>query len=369
MRTAPPRLLETSRFVTHAVAGSEEQHVERKTRLGLFTSPSQKGPVSDQSEPGLYAESAPDVQPWWRVYCNDSREILSALPAGSVDCVVTSPPYYWQRDYGVDGQIGMEPSVQGFVDNIVSVFEGVHHALSPTGVVFLNLGDTYYNAKGRPHGRDTKHTARHLARRQLRAVDGPGLGLPRKSLLGIPWRVALAMSDAGWTLRSEIVWYRRGSMPEPTAIDRPWRNHEHVFLFSKSVRYHFDRSGLNGEEDVWEIEPERRSASRGEHYAPYPEALVHRCLSLGCPEGGTVLDPFAGGGTTLAVAHRLGMNSIGVDLNASFCDVMVRRMGGANEAAPMEDAGSAAQLRTPRSATVSKGEGTPLPKIARKHWS
>jgi hypothetical protein len=222
----------------------------------------------------------------------------------------------------------MEPTVKGFVDNIVSVFEGVHHALSATGVVFLNLGDTYYNAKGRPHGRDLKHAGRHLARRQLRAVDGPGLGMPRKSLLGIPWRVALALSDAGWTLRSEIIWVRRSSMPEPTAIDRPWRNHEHLFLFSKSVRYHFDRSGLAGEEDVWEIEPERNGASRGEHYAPYPETLVRRCLRAGCPEGGTALDPFAGGGTTLAVAQKLGMNSIGIDLNASFCDVMVRRMGG-----------------------------------------
>lgn len=298
--------------------------------------------MTDQRAPVPYAESLPNADPWWRVYCADSREILTTLAAGSVDCVVTSPPYYWQRDYGVEGQIGMEPTVQAFVDNIVSVFEGVRHALSPSGVVFLNLGDTYYNAKGRPHGRDSKHTARHLARRQLRAVDGPGLGLPRKSLLGIPWRVALAMADAGWTLRSEIVWYRRSSMPEPTAIDRPWRTHEHVFLFSKSVKYHFDRSGLGGEEDVWEIEPERRSASRGEHYAPYPEALVHRCLSVGSPAGGTVLDPFAGGGTTLAVAHRLGMNSIGVDLNPSFCDVMVRRMGGLTTELSSNDAGVAA---------------------------
>lgn len=240
---------------------------------------------------------------------------------------MTSPPYYWQRDYDVEGQIGMEPSIQGFVDNIVSVFEGVHQVLKPTGVVFLNLGDTFYNAKGRPHGRDDKHRARTLARTQLRAVDGPGLGVPRKSLIGIPWRVALALAGWGWTLRSEIIWVRRTSMPEPTAHDRPWRQHEHLFLFSKGVKYHFDRSGLPGQEDVWEIEPERRSATRGEHFAPYPEALVKRCLEAGCPEGGTVLDPFAGGGTTLAVARRLGMPSIGVDLNESFCDVIVRRMG------------------------------------------
>jgi DNA modification methylase len=228
----------------------------------------------------------------------------------------------------VDGQIGMESSVQGFVDNIVSVFEGVHHVLKPGGVAFLNLGDTYYNAKGRPHGRDAKHRARTLARTQLRAVDGPGLGLPRKSLLGIPWRVALALADWGWTLRSEIIWVRRSSMPEPTAHDRPWRQHEHVFLFSKGVKYYFDRDGMPGQEDVWEIEPERRSATRGEHYAPYPEALVERCLRAGCPDSGTALDPFAGGGTTLAVAQRLGLHSIGIDLNKSFCDVIVRRMAG-----------------------------------------
>lgn len=116
-------------------------------------------------------------------------------------------------------------------------------------------------------------------------------------------------------------------MPEPTAHDRPWRTHEHVFLFSKNVKYHFDRSGLDGDEDVWEIEPERRSAVRGEHYAPYPEELVERCLGAGCPSGGTVLDPFAGWGTTSAVAQRLGMHSLAVDLNASFCDVIVRRLG------------------------------------------
>ena len=236
----------------------------------------------------------------------------------------------------------MEQTVAGFVENVVSVFEGVRHVLSPTGVVFLNLGDTYYNAKGRPHGRDAKHTARHLARRQLRAVDGPGLGVPRKSLLGIPWRVALAMSDAGWTLRSEIIWVRRSSMPEPTAIDRPWRNHEHLFLFSKSARYYFDRSGLGGEEDVWMIEPERRSASRGAHYAPYPEALAERCLAAGCPPGGTALDPFGGGGTTLAVAQRLGINSIAVDLNRSFCDVMTRRVGGVASELPSDEGGRVA---------------------------
>src|SRR4051794_11940515 len=183
----------------------------------------------------------PDATPFWKLYQGDSRHGLHDLEAESVDTVVTSPPYFWQRDYGVDGQVGMEPTIQGFVDAIVDVMTGVWGALKRSGVVFLNLGDSYYNAKGRPHGHDPKHMARLMARKQLRAVDGPGLGLPRKSLIGIPWRVALALQDQGWTLRSDIIWLRRTAMPEPTSKDRPWRQHEHVFMFVKDVRYHFER--------------------------------------------------------------------------------------------------------------------------------
>ncbi len=255
----------------------------------------------------------------WKLYQGDSRILTHALDAKSVDCVVTSPPYYWQRDYGVDGQMGMEASIQGYVDNIVAVFRGLKTALKPTGVVFINLGDTYYSAKGRPHGKDDKHVARNAARQTLRAVDGPGLGLPRKSLIGIPWRVAIALAQDGWTLRSDIIWLRKTAMPEPTAVDRPWRQHEHIFMFSLGPKYFFNRAGLNGEEDVWLIEPDRNNASRGVHYAPYPPSLVKRCLTIGCPKGGTVLDPFAGGGTTLTVAKRMGFHSIGIELNPTFC--------------------------------------------------
>ena len=121
-------------------------------------------------------------------------------------------------------------------------FGELRRTLKPAGTFFLNLGDTYYSAKGRPHGRDDKHNGRQMMRRHLRAVDGPGLGLPRKSLIGIPWRVALALQDDGWTLRSSIIWQRPASLPEPTAHDRPWRTFEYVFLFSKSPRYWFHRA-------------------------------------------------------------------------------------------------------------------------------
>lgn len=265
-------------------------------------------------------------RPFWIVYQGDCRKVLQDLPAGSVNCVVTSPPYFWQRDYGVEGQSGMEPTIEAFVAGLREVFDGLRRVLAADGTAWLNLGDTYYSAKGRPHGRDAKHRSRRLP--GLRAVDGPGLGLPRKSLIGIPWRVALALQQDGWTLRSAVAWVRSSALPEPTARDRPWRTYEHVFLFSRRPRYFFDRSGLDGEEDVWMIEPERNSGSRGSHYAPYPRALVRRCVRAGCPEGGVVLDPFLGGGTTMSVALALGRSAVGIELNPAFCDLVERRLRG-----------------------------------------
>lgn len=260
----------------------------------------------------------------WQVLLGDCREAAADLAPKSINSVITSPPYYWQRDYEVSGQFGLEATIDGFVDNLVGAFSAIKPALTDDGTVFLNLGDTYYSAKGRPHGEDSKHRSRRLP--GLRAVDGPGLGLPRKSLIGIPWRVALAMQADGWTLRSAIIWLRNSAIPEPTSKDRPWRKYEHIFLFSKSPRYYFDREGLGGEEDVWLIEPDRKSLARGTHYAPYPRALVERCISAGCPEGGTVLDPFLGGGTTMYVAEEMGRSSVGIELNPEFCGLVADNM-------------------------------------------
>ena len=215
----------------------------------------------------------------WTVLTGDVAFALREIETASVDCVVTSPPYYWQRDYGISGQIGHESTIRDYVAALVRAFGELRRTLKPGGTFFLNLGDTYYSAKGRPHGRDDKHNGRQMMRQHLRAVDGPGLGLPRKSLIGIPWRVALALQDDGWTLRSSIIWQRPASIPEPTARDRPWRTFEHVFLFSKGPRYWFHRPGLVGEEDVWKIVA--RPENPGAHFAPYPIELVQRCLEIG----------------------------------------------------------------------------------------
>lgn len=269
--------------------------------------------------------SGPEAHVPWAILQGDVRDGLAALADDSVACIVTSPPYFWQRDYGVDGQLGHEPSIADYVAAMRDVFAAARRVLRKDGALFLNLGDTYYSAKGRPHGRDAKHRGRMLARHTLRAVDGPGLGLPRKSLIGIPWRVALALQADGWTLRSDIIWRRPASLPEPTAHDRPWNTHEHVFLFSLAPRYHFDRRGLQGEEDIWQIAA--RPDNPAAHFAPFPVALAERCIRAGCRPGGVVLDPFAGSGTTLLAARALGHPAVGIELSQSYCDAMTTALG------------------------------------------
>jgi hypothetical protein len=196
--------------------------------------------------------------------------------------------------------------------------------LADDGVFFLNLGDTFYSKKGKPHGSDKKSRARSWARTTLRAVDGPGLGLPRKSLIGIPWRVALAMQADGWTLRSDVVWKRPGALPEPTAHDRPWLTHEHVFIFAKGPRYWFNRAAVAGQEDIWHISP--RPDSPGAHFAPFPSELAEKCISCGCPPEGTVLDPFVGSGTTMVAALKMGHDAVGIELKAAYCDHVADRI-------------------------------------------
>ena len=256
----------------------------------------------------------------WSVAQGDAREVLSRVERKSVNCVVTSPPYFWLRDYGVDGQIGLEDSVDGYVEAICEVMDGVFETLTQDGVLFLNIGDTYYSGKGMSHGTDRKSNKRRFG---LRAVDksgGMGMGIQRKSLLGIPWRVAIAMSSRGWVLRSSIVWHRENCLPESVS-DRPSRSYENVFMFARDRRYFFNKQPLIDqkiEEDLWTI-PAKPRANGGLDTAPYPDELVRRCIEIGCPEHGVVLDPFLGSGTTARVALAMGRAAIGIDLNPEFC--------------------------------------------------
>ena len=269
---------------------------------------------------------------------------LKSLPSDSVDCAVTSPAYFWQRDYGIEGQIGHEPTIQGYVDALVGPFTELKRVMRNGATFFLNIGDAYYNAKGRPHGEDKKHVGRQLARTTLRAVDGPGLGLPRKSLIGLPWRVALAMQAAGWTLRTDIIWERPGCLGEPTAHDRPHRTYEHVFVFVKDTRYYFNRDGLGEEEDIWSIPA--RPNNPYSHSAPFPIELVNKCLACGCVEGGTVLDPFIGSGTTAISAIRSGRSVIGIELNPNDCELAEKRILAEAQQGDASDSNVSAPLKT-----------------------
>lgn len=262
----------------------------------------------------------------WHVYNGDSMKVLKTLPPEHFHCVVTSPPYYWLRDYNVDGQIGHEESVNSYVNAIASVMDEVYRVLRRDGVIFLNLGDTYYSGKGKSHGVDPKSTKRRFG---LRAVDksgGLGIGLRPKSIIGVPWRVAIEMANRKWVLRSAIIWHRKHALAEAVK-DRPRRSYENIFMFAKDRSYFFNRVALRNvvvEEDVWTISA--RPKTNGIDTAPFPDELVERCLELGCPEFGNVLDPFAGSGTTLRVAVKMGRSATGIDLNPQFCQYMLDQL-------------------------------------------
>jgi DNA modification methylase len=270
----------------------------------------------DDEEPNAAAAAFRNLLCDLGIITSDTLLALRRLRSNTFNVVVTSPPYYWARDYGVEGQIGHEDTVDEYVAKLADVFDEVKRVLHPDGVFYLNMGDTYYSGNGQPHGHDPRSPSRGFMRRKLRAVDRSGWDLPKKSLIGVPWKVAFALQERGWTLRSDIVWNRGNAFVEPTALDRPYRQHEHIFMFTKSRFYSYDRTALEGEENVWNIPIERNRDH--EHSAAFPAALVRRCILTGSPLGGHVLDPFVGSGTTLKVASHLGRNSVGIDISCEY---------------------------------------------------
>ena len=270
------------------------------------------------------------------VLTGDCREVLRTLPSESVDCVVTSPPYFWLRDYDVDGQTGHEPDVDTFVDVLAGVFDEVKRVLKKSGGVWLNLGDTYYSGNGQSTGHDPRSPSRNFSRIKLRPVDVSGWDIPKKSLCGVPWRVALEMQRRGWTLRSDVIWCRPTALAEPSVKDRPGRQHEYLFMFSKSRRYWFDRSALK-EESVWHIAHQRGLDG---HSAAFPVELAEQCILSGSPAGGAVLDPFGGAGTTGLTAARHGRSAILIELNPQYAELARERI--AADARPLAEFAGAA---------------------------
>jgi DNA modification methylase len=298
----------------------------------------------------------------------DCRDLLPTLPPNSVQCIVTSPPYFLARDYGDPRQIGHEPTPAAYVAALLEVFRACRRVLRDDGVLWLNLGDCYAQDTkwgGSSGGKNTSSVAGGYLRRRSHT------GLPDKNLIGIPWRVAFALQDDGWFLRNEIIWEKPNGMPE-SVKDRLTVGHETIFLLSKQHDYSFDVDAIREEAvtsdrsapkgarggrrrsagarkqaylaattnhryanlDAWEPTPLRRKRtvwrcptanSDVDHYAVFPEALVEPCILAGSRPGDTVLDPFGGSGTTGRVAERLGRSAVLIDLNDRYLAIAEQR--------------------------------------------
>ena len=323
-----------------------------------------------------------------RILTGDCRAVLAGMDAESVHCVVTSPPYWGLRDYGVDGQMGMEPTLGEHIEGMVAVFREVRRVLRKDGTLWLNYGDCYANDTKWGGSTGGKHVGRlHGATNVGRAKKVTGL--KPKDLCMVPNRMAIALQDDGWWVRSEIIWAKPNPMPE-SVTDRPSGAHEKIWLLAKSPRYYFDQEAVpqpvtggtharisqdvanqvgsdranaggktNGNmkavirapktaepgqgiknnqsfadatclpvherniRNVWEVTTRGYSEA---HFATFPPALIEPCIKAGCPEGGTVLDPFGGAGTTGLVADRLKRDAILIELNPEYAEMARRRI-------------------------------------------
>ena len=276
------------------------------------------------------------------IYCGDSQEVLQSLPAESVQCCVTSPPYWGLRDYGVKWQLGLESTPEQYVARLVEVFRGVRRVLRDDGTLWLNLGDSY-----------------NIAGRQYVF----GMQIKPKDLIGIPWRVALALQADNWYLRSDIIWHKPNPMPE-NVTDRPTKAHEYLFLLTKSERYYYNAAAIaeraiyvgdkrhlradtrksidpmcidNGsrartgnavretrnKRSVWTVTTQ---PFKGAHFATFPPKLIEPCILAGSRQGDIVLDHFAGAATTGLVSRQHARLFIGVELNCQYCEIAAKRL-------------------------------------------
>lgn len=333
----------------------------------------------------------------WDYLIGDAKEVLCTLPDQSVQCCVTSPPYWGLRDYGVNGQIGLEETPEAYVARLIEIFQGVRRILRNDGTLWLNLGDSYATGAGNvgdclgggEQGERWKGIDHHKGRRQkgVRAKLGPKVqpnrlpipGLKPKDLVGIPWMVAFALRSDGWYLRSDIIWSKPNPMPE-SVRDRPTKSHEYLFLLSKSRRYYYDAEAIAEPQVEYErkrrlreraqgLDTKYRIASEGKtglgpqgkngtiknakrkgelavkgtrnrrtvwtittkpypgaHFAVFPEELITPCILAGSRKKDTILDPFAGSGTTLMVSRKLGRSAIGIDINPEYKKLAKKRI-------------------------------------------
>lgn len=261
------------------------------------------------------------------LYLGDALSVLKSLPNSSVQAAITSPPYWGLRDYGVDSQIGAEPTIHEYIDALVAVFRELRRVLADDGVFWLNIGDSYTSGGRKWRQADKKLSARGMSYRP----DTPE-GMKPKDLIGVPWMLAFALRDDGWYLRTDIIWNKPNCLPE-SVRDRPTRSHEFVFMLTKNEKYFYDVNATLEPADkgnkkrrkrsVWNINTE---AFPGAHFATFPTKLVEPCILASTTEGQTVLDPFFGSGTVGQVARSLGRNFTGIELSEEYAEIARGRL-------------------------------------------
>lgn len=293
----------------------------------------------------------------YKILKGDCIKSLKTLDDESVNCCVTSPPYWGLRDYGESDQLGLEETPEEYVANMVNVFSEVKRVLTKDGTLWLNLGDSYAGNCSR-----TSSGRAGMGKEREGIYSRLGDGLKSKDLVGIPWRVAFALQADGWYLRQDIIWHKPNPMPE-SVTDRCTKSHEYIFLLSKSSKYYYDHEavkekaktepqsrnknregynadypkgdrfsegdrvfgadGLANKRSVWTVNTRPYPEA---HFATYPKKLIRPCIKAGCPQGGVVLDPFGGSGTTAEVANELQRDAILCELNPKYCELIEKRL-------------------------------------------
>ena len=295
-----------------------------------------------------------------KVLCGDSSVEIHKLTDESIDSVITSPPYFGLRDYGVNGQFGLESSPIEYVKKLCDLFDDIWYKLKPEGTIWLNLGDSYANTKkGNTNGTYGKVKQKQGVNESTHKRTIPE-GLKPKDLIGIPWLVAFELQRRGWWLRQDIIWNKPSVMPE-SVTDRCTKSHEYIFLLTKSKKYYFDNEAIKepsvsadsgvrnrdisklnntpgrtrmaglthnsyttrNKRSVWTVPTK---PYKGAHFATFPEKLIEPCMLAGCPIGGTVLDPFMGAGTVALVALKNKRQYIGIEINPEYIDLINKRI-------------------------------------------
>lgn len=264
------------------------------------------------------------------VHQSSTNPLMIPEGTSNIRTCVTSPPYWGLRDYGSEEQLGQENDYRDYIKNLVAVFDNVRDVLENDGTLWVNIGDTYVGTGHKGDWKDPKNPKGRNG--QSIALNNKVEGMKSKDMMGIPWRFAIAMQDAGWYLRSDVIWEKPNAMPSPVA-DRPVSSYEHVFLFAKNKKYYYnyeavqeerlDGKGFRRQRDVWRI---NTVPFKGAHFAVFPEELVNRCILASSEKGDTVLDPFSGSGTTGIASLKSGRHYVGIEANIDYVKMSQERI-------------------------------------------